>query len=165
MAHPIDEDKGDSANLDPLTGEPGAHPVGVGVGAVVGGAATGAAVGTVAGPVGTGIGAAVGAVVGGLAGKVVAEEVDPTAELAYWRENYATRDYVHPARRFEDYAPAYDYGVRRYQADRPFDDLEPDLAGDWDKARGNSDLEWNDARPAARDAWDRLAARSRTVGD
>lgn len=71
-----------SANRDPLTGTPGAHPVGTGVGALAGGAATGAAVGTVAGPVGTAIGAAVGAVAGGLAGKGIAEEVDPTVDPA-----------------------------------------------------------------------------------
>lgn len=69
---------GGSANLDPITGEPGAHPVGTGVGAVAGGVATGAAIGTVAGPLGTAIGAAAGAVVGGLAGKGVAEQIDPT---------------------------------------------------------------------------------------
>lgn len=33
------------ANRDPLTNEPGAHPVGTGLGAAMGGAATGAAVG------------------------------------------------------------------------------------------------------------------------
>lgn len=69
-----------SANRDPITGTPGAHPVGTGVGALAGGAAAGAAVGTVAGPVGTAIGAAVGAVAGGLAGKGVAEEIDPTVD-------------------------------------------------------------------------------------
>ena len=41
--------EGDS-NLDPITGEPGAHPVGTGVGAT-GGALTGAAIGAVGGPV------------------------------------------------------------------------------------------------------------------
>ncbi len=66
------------ANRDPITGEPGSHPVGTGLGAAAGGAAAGAAVGTVAGPVGTGIGAAVGAVAGGLAGKAAGEHFNPT---------------------------------------------------------------------------------------
>jgi len=70
-------------NLDPITGAPGAHPVGVGLGAaaggIAGGIAAGAAVGTVAaGPVGTVVGAAVGAIAGGLGGKAVAEHFDPT---------------------------------------------------------------------------------------
>ncbi len=67
-----------SANRDPITGEPGAHPVGTALGATAGAVAAGAAVGSVAGPVGTVVGAAVGAVAGGLAGKGVAEQVDPT---------------------------------------------------------------------------------------
>jgi phage tail tape-measure protein len=66
-------------NLDPITGAPGAHPVGVGLGAAAGGIAAGAAAGTVAaGPVGTVVGAAVGAIAGGLGGKAVAEHFDPT---------------------------------------------------------------------------------------
>ena len=68
-------------NLDPITGAPGAHPVGVGLGAAAGGIAAGAAAGTVAaGPVGTAVGAAVGAIAGGLGGKAVAEHFDPTIE-------------------------------------------------------------------------------------
>ena len=39
-------------NRDPITGEPGSHPVGTGVGAA-GGAAAGAVVGSVFGPIGT----------------------------------------------------------------------------------------------------------------
>ena len=73
------------ANRDPISGAPGAHPVGTGVGAVAGGAAAGAAIGAIAGPVGAVVGVAVGAVVGGLAGKGVAEMADPTAEEAYRR--------------------------------------------------------------------------------
>lgn len=79
-----DTGSGDASHPDPITGEPGAHPLGTGLGAAAGGMAAGAAVGTVAGPVGTVIGAAVGAVVGGLAGKGIAEAIDPSAEDAYW---------------------------------------------------------------------------------
>ena len=72
-------------HTDPISGAPGAHPVGTGVGAMAGGAAAGAAIGAIAGPVGAVLGVAVGAVVGGLAGKGVAEMADPTAEEAYRR--------------------------------------------------------------------------------
>src|SRR6185312_12227812 len=84
---------GADSNPDPITGAPGAHPVGAGVGAAVGGAAAGAAAGSVAGPVGTVAGAVIGGVAGGYAGKGIAESIDPTAEDAYWRENYANRSY------------------------------------------------------------------------
>ena len=144
-------------NRDPLSGTPGAHPIGTGVGAALGGAAAGAAVGTVAGPVGTIIGAAVGAVAGGLAGKEVAEIIDPTLEETYWRENYTDRPYANGAG-FDEFAPAYRYGVetwRKYPGGQ-FDDLEPELARGWETYRGASSLEWESAQPAARDAWDRL---------
>jgi uncharacterized protein (TIGR02271 family) len=65
------------ANRDPITGEPGSHPVGTGAGAAAGGVG-GAAAGSVAGPIGAGVGAAAGAVVGGLAGKSAGEKFNPT---------------------------------------------------------------------------------------
>ena len=68
---PAPEAVPESAHPDPITGEPGAHPVGVGVGALGAGAA-GAAIGSIGGPIGMLIGAAIGAVAGGLAGKEVA---------------------------------------------------------------------------------------------
>lgn len=147
-----------SENRDPITGAPGAHPVGTGVGAALGGAAAGAATGTVAGPVGTLVGAAVGAVVGGLAGKRVAESIDPTVEEAYWRENFRLRPYAGD-RSFDDFGPAYTYGLRAWESHpgQAFDDLEPDLSRNWAASRGASSLEWTDARSAARDAWQRLS--------
>ncbi len=150
--------QGTSANRDPLTGAPGAHPVGTGVGAVAGGMAAGAAVGTVAGPVGTAIGAAVGAVVGGLAGKGVAESIDPTREDAYWRENYSKRPYA-GGKSYDDFGPAYAYGVGSYArlGGRSFDEAESDLSRGWASARGKSTLTWDNAKHATRDAWNRLS--------
>ena len=146
-----------NANRDPITDAPGAHPVGTGVGAALGGAAAGAAVGTVAGPVGTVIGTAAGAIVGGLAGKGVAEVIDPTAEYAYWEENFADRPYVRSGAKFYDYGPAYIFGFQasRQYTDRSFDEVESDLERSWDAARGTSSLEWTHAREAARDSWER----------
>jgi hypothetical protein len=147
------------ANRDPISGAPGAHPVGTGVGAVLGGAAAGAAAGTVVGPVGTIVGAAAGAVVGGLAGKGIAESIDPTSEMAYWRDNYKTRPYTDTATGFDDYEPAYGYGVSSYTKNpgRSFDDVDSELSRDWNASRGKSTLEWDRARLAARDAWDRVS--------
>jgi len=164
-------------NLDPISGAPGAHPVGVGIGAAVGGlaagigtgAALGATTGTVVGPVGTVVGAAVGAVVGGLAGKYAAEAIDPTVEEAYWRENYKNRPYVSGENNFDDYGPAYGVGTSAFSKypGRSFDDVEPHLSRDWSAARGRSKLDWTGAREASRDAWNRLgdAAERATPGD
>ena len=144
-------------NPDPITGAPGAHPVGTGVGAAGAGAA-GAAIGAVAGPVGAAVGAVVGAVAGGLAGKGVAEAVNPTAEDAYWRDNYKTRPYVDSSVAYDEYAPAYRYGweSRNRYAGRRFDEVETDLQRDWEKSRGKSSLTWERAKQATRDAWDRV---------
>jgi hypothetical protein len=147
------------ANRDPISGAPGAHPVGTGLGAAAGGMAAGAAAGTVAGPVGTVIGAAVGAIAGGLAGKGIAEMIDPTVEEAYWRENYTNRDYVTSGAKFDDWGPAYMYGVENYPRyeGRSFDEVEPELSRDWQRAKGRSSLTWDHARNATRDSWQRLS--------
>ncbi len=155
---PLAKEERRDANRDPISGAPGSHPVGTAVGAAAGGLATGAAVGTVAGPVGTLVGGAVGAVVGGLAGKSIAEQIDPTAEDLYWSEHYADRPYVNSAYGYDDYGPAYRYGVEAHgrYASRAFDDIDADLDRGWAETRGNSRLEWQDARPAARDSWQRV---------
>jgi len=145
------------ANRDPITGTPGAHPVGTGVGATAGGVA-GAAVGSVAGPVGTAVGAAVGAIAGGLGGKSMAERVNPTVEDAYWREHYSAETYHDPQYGYEDYAPAYRTGYegRARFADRDFEQAEPDLRAEYERGRGSSRLEWDRARDATRAAWHRV---------
>mgnify|MGYP003384556598 CR=1 FL=1 len=153
-----DDNRNLDANRDPLSGQHGSHPVGTGLGAVLGGAAVGAASATVAGPLGTIAGAAVGAVVGGLAGKGIAEVIDPTLEHAYWRENFSGRDYVEKGASFDDYGPAYGYGMNaenKYPG-RNFDEVEAEMSSDWVASRGTSNLNWERAKHAARDAWNRI---------
>ncbi len=163
-APPPEADTG--ANRDPLSGEVGAHPVGVGLGAAAGGMAFGAAVGTVAGPIGMAVGALVGAVAGGLAGKGAAELVDPTSADAYWRANYASRAYATPRDAWDDWGPAYAYGTAHYNRNvgSRFEDVEGELERGWDHARGASSMEWTRARLAASDAWEHARAeRDATV--
>lgn len=145
-------------NRDPITDEPGAHPVGTGVGAA-GGAVAGAAAGTIGGPIGTLVGGVIGAVVGGLAGKAAAEAVNPSTEEAHWRENYASEPYVEQGRSFDDYGPAYMHGVRgRMEHETDWEAAEPRLASEWSNSRASSGLNWEQARPASRAAWDRVDA-------
>ncbi|SDO26395.1 conserved hypothetical protein [Rhodoferax sp. OV413] len=144
------------SNLDPISGEPGAHPVGTGLGAT-GGAVAGAAVGAMGGPVGAAIGGVAGAVVGGLAGKAGAEAVNPTAEEAYWRERYQDEPYYEAGRTYDDYGPAYALGWsggNLYGSE--FSAVEPELARRWEEQRGRSSLAWPHARYATRAAWDRI---------
>lgn len=151
-----------SMNLDPITDAPGAHPVGTGVGAALGGAA---AAGALGGPVGAVAGAVVGAIAGGLGGKAVAESINPTAEEAYWRDNYSREPYYETGRTFDDYAPAYRLGLEgRTGYEGNFDDLENRLASDWDSKRESSTLTWPQARAASRAAWDRVASQTGSYG-
>lgn len=156
--HKASTSKTADRNPDPITDEPGAHPVGVGLGAAAGGAAAGAVAGAVAGPVGAAVGAVVGGIAGGYAGKAAAEAIDPTVEDAYWRENYSTRPYYDSTASYDEYAPAYRYGweARQRYPDRSFDEVETDLQSNWGGARAKSKLDWQKAKKATRDAWDRV---------
>ena len=153
-------------NPDPITGAPGAHPVGTGLGAASAGAA-GAAIGMVAGPIGGAVGAVIGAVAGGLAGKGIAESINPTVEEEYWRENYVNRPYVTSGTTYDTYHPAYQHGwesTTRYEA-QTFEEAEPQLRSDWEKTKANSSMKWEEAKDAARDAWERIKHPSRDAGD
>jgi hypothetical protein len=148
------------ANRDPLTGEPGSHPVGTGVGAA-GGAAAGAAAGAaVGGPIGAVVGGVVGAVAGGAAGHAAAEGLDPTVEEGYWQANYMKRPYYQTGKTYSDYGPAYRYGwesaAHSDYRDRGFEEVESDLERGWDRARGESRQKWYEVKDAARDAWYRV---------
>ena len=83
----------------------------------------------------------------------------PGEEEAYWRENYSDRPYVEGGS-YEDFGPAYAYGVSSYHAHKDhghsFDDVEGDMARDWHGAKGTSSLSWERAKHAVRDAWERL---------
>ncbi len=145
-------------NRDPITGTPGAHPLGTGAGAASGGIA-GAAVGlAVGGPVGGVIGAAVGAVAGGLAGKDTAEAVNPTAEEIFWRETYIREPYYVAGRVYEYYAPGFRAGWEgRVRHDgRSFAEAEPELRAEYNRTRSELDPSWHDVAPAAHAAWNRV---------
>ena len=152
-----DTKSGTNANRDPISGTPGAHPVGTGVGAA-GGAAAGAAIGVVAGPVGAAVGLVAGAVAGGLAGKGVAEKMDPTAEDAYWKANFSKQKYVDRYADYASYQPAYRLGYEgrgRYPGKR-YEEVETNLERDYEKTRGTVGLTWDKAKSATRDAWNRV---------
>lgn len=151
-------------NRDPITDEPGAHPVGTGLGAA-GGAVAGAAAGSIGGPLGAVLGGAVGAVVGGLAGKAAGEAVNPTAEEAFWRENYTKEPYYEAGHTFDDYGPAYRLGLSgRERYGDPWTAVEPRLAGEWDTTRSGSRLDWPKASHASRAAYTRADELYRNAG-
>jgi hypothetical protein len=153
----LDRDPRGDMNRDPITGEPGSHPVGTGLGSA-GGAAAGAAIGSPAGPIGALVGGVIGAIAGGAAGHGIAERVDPTAEEAYWTENFRNEPYYEEGYEYSDYAPAYRMGYERYPSfqGRQYEDAERELEREWEASRGTSRLDWQRARQAARAGWQRI---------
>ena len=155
----------DPKHPDPITGEPGSHPVGTGIG-TASGAATGAAIGALGGPIGMAIGAIAGGVTGAAVGHGVGEAVDPTEEDAYWRNNYRDRDYVQDNEPYETYGDAYTYGTHAgMRRDEPFEQNEGELATAYRKhveqvGEGtHTRTEWSKARGAVKDAYNRVRTK------
>jgi hypothetical protein len=145
-----------NTNADPISGEPGSHPGATGVGAAAIGSA-GLAIGAaVAGPVGVAAAAIGGAIIGGYTGKAAGELIDPTAEDAYWREQHPAMPYA-MGTRYEDYEPAYRAGYETYRRHgaRTFEEAETDLRAEYEQSGGR--LAWDQAIPATRAAWNRVA--------
>ena len=145
-------------NRDPIFNTTGAHPVGTGAGAASGGVAA-ATVGLVmGGPVGGTIGAAVGKVAGGVAEKSAAETINPKAQEAFWRKTYIHEPYYVAGRAYEYYAPGFRTGWEgRVRHDgRTFEQAEPELKSAYKLAQSGIGSGWQNVRPAARAAWNRV---------
>ncbi|MDY3551342.1 hypothetical protein R5W24_000417 [Gemmata sp. JC717] len=144
-------------NADPLTDQPGSHPIEAGVGAALGGAASGAAVGMVLGPPGVIAGAVVGAVAGGLAGKGVGELIDPTTQDNWIREWLDRREHEKQASD-EHAALAYRFGLQSEfeHPNRTFDDVEPELRTKWHDRYGADGPDWDNVRGSARAGYERM---------
>jgi hypothetical protein len=84
---------------------------------------------------------------------------DPAKEEAYWRKQHAKQPYADKNRSYEEYAPAYRTGAEAAvkHAGKKFEEIEDDIALDYEKARPEEALPWDHARPAVKAAWDKLA--------
>jgi len=164
----VEADAVKGINDGKVTSSSSSHPVGTTLGTIGGVAAgvsgavvAGAAVGSVAGPLGAAVGAVIGAGIGARVGHDIAAEINPKAEDLFWRDNFKTRPYVLPESDYDVYQPAYRYGVASYVnfPDSDFDVLEPGLRKDWYASRGDSELEWDDAKHATRDAYEKVRSQ------
>jgi hypothetical protein len=82
-----------------------------------------------------------------------------SSEDTYWHEHYSNEPYYSEERDYTVYQPAYRYGVDTYYRyhGRPYSELDPDmLEKGWGRARGNSELTWEEAQLAAHSAYERL---------
>jgi hypothetical protein len=155
-AKKIDVPPTGSRNADPISDEPGAHPIETGIGAAVAGAAGGLVAGVVAGPIAAAVGVAVGAVAGGYAGKSLGEVIDPTVDDSWLRENFKSRPYVDVADDYEDFKPAYRFGglAESKHGDAGLDLTDEALRKEWESTEGN-ELPWTRACEAVKDGYER----------
>lgn len=132
----------------------------------LGGAAVGATLGMVGGPPGAVVGGIIGGVMGGIAGNDIAQTKNTDDEDTYWRESHQNTPYyqesqkVYPDLDYErDYRGAYRLGYEdraNRDAKVDFTEAEPDLRSNWEKTKGESRLQWEEAKFAVKDAWNRM---------
>jgi uncharacterized protein (TIGR02284 family) len=80
----------------------------------------------------------------------------PGSEADYWLECFMNEPYFESGKNFEDYGPAYELGWTGYHAyGGEFHTADRVLANDWAIQKGISTLDWAQARPACRAAWQR----------
>jgi hypothetical protein len=142
-------------NADPITDEPGAHPIETGLGAATAGVAGGLLAGAMAGPMAAAVGVAVGAVAGGFAGKSIGEIVDPTAADSWLEDNFRSRPYVKDGDDYQDFRAAYRYGglAESKFGDAGLDLTDEKLQSEW--ANQGNEMPWVRACDAVKDGYDR----------
>jgi hypothetical protein len=138
-------------------------------------------IGSAAGPIGTALGAVVGAIAGSYAGLGVSEYIDPVAEDSHWREQHPNQPFAKSDLPFEAYANAYRTGYQGYRDGQKFEQREGDLRMEYEGGPQLSEAEktieaggatvapideipqisqeplrWEDAREAARAAYERV---------
>src|SRR3954471_19763452 len=88
----------------------------------------------------------------------VAGRVDPGREDCYWERVFAGEAYVSPGFDYEDYAPAYCVGYIGFaQYGGGVHEAGEAVCANWERIRGGSRLTLEQAMPAMRAAWDRMA--------
>lgn len=128
----------------------------------LGGAAVGAAFGIAGGPPGAVVGGIIGGIVGGIAGHDIAKPDAKNPEDDYWRDNYRHASYYQENQNLEyerDYSSAYRLGYEsrpHYEKGRNFSEVETELEAKWEHFKGESRLTWEQAKLAAKDAWNRV---------
>src|SRR5690606_9639086 len=101
------------------------------------------------------IGVVVGAAAGALVGHRLTERADPRDSVGHFEDIYTSMSYYEPGMEWKDYEPAYRLGLDSYRSrgGRSFDDMDAALGARWLKQRGESRLDWNQARAAVQHVW------------
>src|SRR5690348_9430716 len=84
------------------------------------------------------------------------------AQDAYWARRFWQERSWRPGCDYEDYAPAYCVGYAGFaQYGGEFADAQHSLCANWVRIKGDSRLVGDEAAPAIRSAWDRMASLQR----
>ena len=81
--------------------------------------------------------------------------IDLTAEERYWQEHHHSQPHATEETAYEHFAPAYRVGAEaatKYPG-KEFDEIEDDVALDYQKHQVGDALPWDQARGASRAAW------------
>jgi hypothetical protein len=84
---------------------------------------------------------------------------DPKKEEAYWREQHDKQPYAKKDVPFEHYAPAYRTGAEAAEkhAGKEFEEIEDEIALQYERNKAGSALPWDHARHAVHAAWAKVS--------
>lgn len=87
--------------------------------------------------------------------------VDFDGELQFWRAHHRHHAFFRQGLDFDAYEPALKLGINVFLDGhgRGFDELRGQLAEAYDRTRGNSPLDWDEASAAAEAAWLRMRGK------
>jgi len=76
-------------------------------------------------------------------------KIDNTTEDSYWQSQYQNENYYEAGSKYDDYQGAYRTGYEGYGRydGKTFDQAENDLKNDWERAKGNTQMAWDKAKP------------------
>ena len=77
----------------------------------------------------------------------------------YWREQHANQPYAKDEYGYADYAGAYRTGYEAFHKypGKPYEEIEADLALDYERNKAESALPWDHARHAVKAAWAKVS--------
>jgi len=81
------------------------------------------------------------------------------SEEKYWREHHGKHQFAKSEYSYEDYAPAYRTGYEGFHKypGKAYEEIEDELALDYERNKAGSALPWDHARHAVQAAWAKVS--------
>lgn len=85
--------------------------------------------------------------------------VDPKHEETYWREQHQKQSFAKAGQQYDEFAAAYRTGYEGFHKypGKPYEEIEDDLALDYERNKAEAALPWDHARHAVRAAWAKVS--------